>query len=170
MPRTSFIRTQLLPTFRCLIRGDAVVVEAEPKFYGYMAQAILSAALRPLSDLEVMLFAASRACFEALLPELRPGRSYKALIDIWKVVATNHGVVAGRTMGHGLGLGQDAPLTVPSGDAGGLVVEEGDVLVLKPWVSNHDDTVSVRVGGTVVVGATAAKKLGKCSLTPFVVN
>ena len=51
-----FYQTQLLPTFRCLKHGDAVVVEAEPKFYGYMAQAILSATLRPLSDLEVLTF------------------------------------------------------------------------------------------------------------------
>ena len=165
-----FHQTQLLPTFRFLKHGDAVVVEAEPKFYGYMAQAILSATLRPLSDLEVRLFAASRTCFEALMTELRPGRSYKDLIELWRLVAKREGVVAGRTMGHGLGLGQDAPLTVPTGDAGHLLVEEGDVLVLKPWVSNEDDSVSVRVGGTVVVGATSAKKLGKCSLMPFVVD
>ena len=50
------------------------------------------------------------------------------------------------------------------------MVEEGDVLVLKPWVSNEDDNVSVRVGGTVVVGATSAKKLGKGSLVPIIAN
>jgi Xaa-Pro dipeptidase len=165
-----FYQTQLLPTFRCLERGDAVVVEAEPKFYGYMAQAILSATLRPLSDLEARLFGASRTCFEALIAELRPGRSYKELIGIWNAVAKQERVNAGRTMGHGLGLGQDSPLTVPGGNAGDLMVEEGDVLVLKPWVSNKDDNVSVRVGGTVVVGATSAKKLGKGSLVPIVAN
>jgi Xaa-Pro dipeptidase len=165
-----FYQTQLLPTFRRLQDGDAVVVEAEPKFYGYMAQAVLSATLRPLSDVEARLFAASRTCFEGLMPELRPGRSYKDLISVWRLLAKREGVVAGRTMGHGLGLGQDPPLTVPTGDAGGLLVEEGDVLVLKPWVSNEEDTVSVRVGGTVVVGATSPKKLGKCGLIPFVVG
>jgi Xaa-Pro dipeptidase len=165
-----FYQTQLLPTFRCLEQGDAVVVEAEPKFYGYMAQAILSASLRPLSDLEARLFAASQTCFEVLMTELRPGRSYKDLINVWTLLAKREGVVAGRTMGHGLGLGQDPPLTVPAGDGGSLLVEEGDVLVLKPWVSNEEDTVSVRVGGTVVVGATSPKKLGKCGLMPFVVG
>ena len=73
-------------------------------------------------------------------------------------------------MGHGLGLGQDGPLTTPSGDAGGLQVEEGDVLVLKPWVSDRDDAVSVRVGGTVVVGRNSARQLGRCGLMPLVIT
>ena len=81
MQRTGFTRPSCSLHSGVLKHGDAVVVEAEPKFYGYMAQAILSATLRPLSDLEARLFAASRTCFEALMTELRPGRSYKDLIS-----------------------------------------------------------------------------------------
>ena len=117
-----------------------------------------------------MLFDASQECFDDLLSELRPGRSYADLIQRWKAIANRKGVSAGRTMGHGLGLGQDGPLTTPAGDAGGLQVEEGDVLVLKPWIADNDDTMSVRVGGTVVVGQNSARRLGRCSLMPFVVT
>jgi Xaa-Pro aminopeptidase len=165
-----FTQTHLLPTFRSLEKDDVLMVEAEPKYYGYMAQAVISASLRPLSDQERLLFDASQECFDDLVSELRPGRSYTSLVQKWKAVANRKGVSAGRTMGHGLGLGQDGPLTTPSGDAGGLQVEEGDVLVLKPWVSDADDAISVRVGGTVVVGHSSARRLGRCSLMPFVVT
>ena len=165
-----FWQLQLLPTFRSLENGDVLMVEAEPKYFGYMAQAVISASLRPLTDQERLLFDASQECFDDLLSELRPGRSYADLIQRWKAIANRKGVSAGRTMGHGLGLGQDGPLTTPAGDAGGLQVEEGDVLVLKPWIADNDDTMSVRVGGTVVVGQSSARRLGRCSLMPFVVT
>jgi Xaa-Pro aminopeptidase len=165
-----FWQLQLLPTFRSLESDDVLMVEAEPKYFGYMAQAVISASLRPLSDQERLLFDTSQECFDNLLSELRPGRSYASLIQKWRAIANRKGVSAGRTMGHGLGLGQDGPLTTPTGDAGGLQVEEGDVLVLKPWIADNDDTMSVRVGGTVVVGQSSARRLGQCSLLPFVVT
>ena len=162
-------QTQLLPTFRRLDAGDAVVIEAEPKYYGYMAQCVDTVALRPLSSLEAKLFDVSHDCFAMLLEALRPGASYRELIGGWERFATSAGCVAGRTMGHGLGLGQDGPLTTPGGAADDLAVEEGDCLVLKPWISNPDDTVSVRVGGTVVVGPRGAHRLGRVPLRPLVV-
>jgi Xaa-Pro aminopeptidase len=165
-----FWQTQLLPTFRTLESDDVLMVEAEPKYYGYMAQAVISASLRPLSNLERLLFDTSQECFDILLSELRPGRGYASLIEKWQAIANRNGVSAGRTMGHGLGLGQDGPLTTPAGDAAALQVEEGDVLVLKPWISDRDETVSVRVGGTVVVGQHSARRLGRCSLMPLVIT
>ena len=101
-----FTRTHLLPTFRSLEKGDVLMVEAEPKYYGYMAQAVISASLRPLSDQERLLFDVSQECFDDLLSKLRPGRSYKSLVEEWNALAKCKGVLAGRTMGHGLGLGQ----------------------------------------------------------------
>ena len=166
----AFWQTQLMPTFRSLEQGDVLMVEAEPKFYGYMAQAVISASLRPLTDLEKRMFDASQECFHELLSEMRPGRSYKSLIEFWNASAKRRGLSAGRTMGHGLGLGQDGPLTTPSGDAGGMMVEEGDVLVLKPWISDNEDTVAVRVGATVVVESHKARRLGQYDLAPLVVT
>jgi Xaa-Pro aminopeptidase len=163
-------QTQLLPTFRNLDAEDVVVVEAEPKYYGYMAQAIDTVSLRPLSSVEARLFEISHECFHILVDALRPGISYADLISRWESMARKAGCIPGRTMGHGLGLGQDRPLTTPGGKAEGMIVEEGDCFVLKPWMSDEDDVTSVRVGGTVVVGHQRARRLGNCELRPLVLS
>jgi Xaa-Pro dipeptidase len=163
-------QTQLLPSFRRLEPGDILLIEAEAKYAGYMAQAVDTVSLRPLSRLEARLLDVSAECFEALLSACRPGTSYAALIRLWEDFARKAGCVAGRTMGHGLGLGQDGPLTTPAGDAGGLLVEEGDCLVIKPWIADAEDTASGRVGGTVVVDHRGARRLGRSALRPLVVG
>jgi Xaa-Pro dipeptidase len=165
---TRFWQTQVLPTFRTIRAGDVVTIEAEPKYYGYMAQAVDSIAFRPLSELERRLFELSSQSFDFLLSEMTPGKSYADLIRAWEEFVRKSGLAAGRTMGHGLGLGQDGPLTAPSGQAGGLLVEEGDCLVLKPWISDAADTCSARVGGTVVVDRSGGRKLGTSELMPLV--
>jgi Xaa-Pro aminopeptidase len=161
-------QTQLQPAFRELEHDDIVIVEAEPKYFGYMAQAVDTVSLRPLTSLERRLLDASLDCFEALLAAMLPGVAYSALIQQWESFARRAGCQAGRTMGHGLGLGQDGPLTTRNGRAGDLIVEDGDCFVLKPWMANEDDTVSGRVGGTVVVENGFARKLGKAALAPLV--
>jgi Xaa-Pro aminopeptidase len=163
-----FWQTQLLPTFRNLEPDDVILVEAEPKFYGYMTQSVISASLRPLTNVERKLFDASHACFEEILSAMVPGRSYESLVEVWKTTARKHGVAAGRTMGHGLGLGQDGPLISLTSALADVIVEEGDVLVLKPWVCNDDDTIAIRVGGTVVVGDKSSRRIGIGSLQPHI--
>jgi hypothetical protein len=49
------------------------------------------------------------------------------------------------------------------------MVEEGDCFVLKPWVADEKDTVSVRVGCLVVVEAKGARRIGQGSIEPVVV-
>lgn len=163
-----FWQTQVLPTFRLIERGDVLTIEAEPKYYGYMAQAVDSIAFRPLSKLERKLFDVSIRSFHFLLSEMRPGRSYADLIRAWEAFVKNLGCVAGRTMGHGIGLGQDGPLTTPSGQAGGLFIEEGNCLVLKPWISDVAESCCVRVGGTVVIGQNGTRKLGNSEIDPLI--
>jgi hypothetical protein len=51
-----------------------------------------------------------------------------------------------------------------------LIVEEGDCFVLKPWVADEQDTMSVRVGGLVVVEAGGARRVGQADLEPVVVS
>jgi Xaa-Pro aminopeptidase len=163
-----FWQTHVMPTFRLLTQGDVVMLEAEPKYYGYMAQAVDSIALRPLAKGEERLFEVSRDSFEFLLNELRPGKTYAHIIRNWEAHVKKLGSVAGRTFGHGLGLGQDGPLSTPSGAAGGLHVEVGDCLVIKPWITDESESASVRVGGTVVIGPDGARKLGNAELDPLV--
>jgi Xaa-Pro aminopeptidase len=161
-------QTQLQPSFRCLAADDIVLVEAEPKFYGYMAQTVDTVSMRPLTRDEAHLLAVSHDCFWALSETMRPGVSYREAIAAWTALARKAGRRPGRTMGHGLGLGQDGPLTTPDGGADGWVIEENDCFVLKPWISDESDRVSGRVGGTVVIERNGARKLGQAQLQPFV--
>jgi Xaa-Pro aminopeptidase len=163
-------QTQLLPSFRALAADDIVIIEAEPKFYGYMAQAVDTVSMRPLTSAESRLLEVSTECFYALAEHMRPGVAYRDVTAQWEALARKAGCRPGRTMGHGLGLGQDGPLTTPGGRAGEMIVEENDCFVLKPWVSDEADQISGRVGGTVVVGRSGARKLGEAPLAPLVVS
>jgi Xaa-Pro aminopeptidase len=154
-------QTHLLPRFRSLQSDDIVVVEAEAKYFGYIAQAVETIALRPLSRHEQLLLDVSKDCFDAIVSVMKPGVAYADLIAMWERTASGPGRQAGRTMGHGLGQGQDLPLTVRGGTAGGAIVEEGDCFVLKPWVEDQGGTISARVGANVVVGPQGAAVLGR---------
>jgi Xaa-Pro aminopeptidase len=163
-------QTQLAPAHRSLGPEDIIMIEADTKYFGYTSQAVDTVSLRKFTAQERKLFDLSIGCFHALLEATRPGRTYAELIAQWQRLAKQPGTKAGRTMGHGLGLGQDAPLTVPGGDGHGLMVEEGDCFVLKPWVADEQDTMSVRVGGLVVVEAGGARRVGEADLEPAVVS
>jgi Xaa-Pro aminopeptidase len=153
-------QTHLLPRFRSLQPDDVVVVEAEAKYFGYIAQAVETVALRPFSRLEQLLLDVSKDCFDAIVAAMKPGVAYADLIALWERTTSGPGRQAGRTMGHGLGQGQDLPLTARGGTAGGAIVEEGDCFVLKPWVEDQAGTISARVGANVVVGSQGAAIVG----------
>jgi Xaa-Pro aminopeptidase len=162
-------QTQLMPANRLLGTDDIILIEADTKYQGYTSQAVDTVSLRKFTAQERSLFDVSTDCFHRLLEAMRPGRAYADLIADWQRIANQWGARAGRTMGHGLGLGQDVPLTVPNGNGHGLIVEEGDCFVLKPWVEDQHDAVSVRVGGLVVVEASGARRIGQGSIEPVVV-
>jgi Xaa-Pro aminopeptidase len=169
---STMLQTQLLPEFRRVADGDVFLLEAEPKFYGYMAQSVRTVSMRPLSRTEGDVLSTSESCFDQLLAAMRPGESYRKLIEIWKKAARREGLRPGRSMGHGLGLGQDRPWTTPAGLLfdDDLPIEEGDCFVLKPWVQNERETVSGRVGDTVVVGAGGARRLGSANISPVLIR
>ena len=152
-------QTHLLPKFRRVGSEDIILLEAEAKFYGYIAQSVETVALRPLSAQEECVLRISQECFDTVLTAMKPGTPYADLIALWEKTANRTTCQAGRTMGHGLGQGQDGPLTTPGGKAGGAVVEEGDCFVLKPWVESRSDQISGRVGANIVVEAQGAVRL-----------
>jgi Xaa-Pro dipeptidase len=162
-------QTQLAPRHRKLHPNDVIMVEADTKFFGYTSQAVDTVSLRKFTPDERRLLDISIDCFHALLKAMRPARSYADIIREWEKFAKARNAVAGRTMGHGLGLGQDGPLTMPKGDGQGLMVEKGDCLVVKPWISDEQDTMSVRVGGLVVVEKGGARRIGGGNLEPAVI-
>jgi Xaa-Pro dipeptidase len=152
-------QTHLLPRFRRVAADDVIIVEAEAKFFGYIAQAVETLPLRSLSAREARLVNVSKACFDAIMDAMKPGVAYADLIALWEKTAARDGCRAGRTMGHGLGQGQDIPLTTRGGTAGGAIVESGDCFVLKPWIEDEAGTNSARVGANVIVGERGAKEL-----------
>jgi Xaa-Pro aminopeptidase len=162
-------QTQLAPRHRKLEHDDVIMIEADTKYFGYTSQAVDTVSLRKFTPEERNLLDISIDCFHGLREIMRPGRSYADIVREWGRFARQHEAVAGRTMGHGLGLGQDAPLTVPDGDGQGLMVEQGDCFVLKPWISDAQDTTSVRVGGLVVVEKGGARRVGRGDLEPAVI-
>jgi Xaa-Pro aminopeptidase len=164
-------QTHLLPDSKRLLSAeDVLIIEADTKLMGYTAQAVDTVSLRPFTPLERRLFDVSIECFHAVLAAMRPGCPYSELMRIWEKTARQAGQLAGRTMGHGLGLGQDGPVTRPAGDTGELLVEAGDCFVLKPWVADADESVSVRVGGLVIVEDKVTRRAGKLELDPHVVH
>jgi Xaa-Pro aminopeptidase len=164
-------QTHLLPrASRPLAPEDVLVIEADTKHLGYTAQAVDTVSLRPFTPLERKLIDISCDCFQLILEAMRPGRSYAELITMWESFASQNGARAGRTMGHGLGLGQDGPVTRVGGKANDLLVESGDCFVLKPWISDRDDQISARVGGLVVVEEHCARKTRQKDMAPLVVS
>jgi Xaa-Pro aminopeptidase len=109
-------QTQLAPAHRSLGPEDIIMIEADTKYFGYTSQAVDTVSLRKFTPQERKLFDLSISCFHALLEAMRPGRTYAELIAQWQRLAKKPETKAGRTMGHGLGLGQDVPVTMPGGD------------------------------------------------------
>jgi Xaa-Pro aminopeptidase len=164
-------QTHLQPNSQRLLDAqDVLMIEADTKFLGYTAQAVDTVSLRPFTPLERRLFDVSAECFHSILDAMRPGRPYSELLRIWEKTARAGGCLPTRTIGHGLGLGQDGPVTRPSGDAAGMIVEEGDCFVLKPWISDTNDSMSVRVGGLVIVEKALTRRASKMALAPYVVS
>lgn len=153
-------QTFLMPTRRRLAAGDVVLVECEPKYFGYMAQNVEVLCLGRAPDEYRRLFEASLACFHRLLEAARPGVPYADLLRLWEHHMQRAGARAAPTLGHGLGLGQDGPVTRPGGDAQGHVVAAGHCLILKPWASSADGRHAVRTGAVVVVEDSATRRLG----------
>jgi Xaa-Pro dipeptidase len=145
-------QTHLAPRFRVLGPSEVAVLEAEAKYFGYIVQSVETVPVRAFHAEEERLLQQSRECLEVVMNAMKPGVLYAELIGLWEQTAEGVDSRPGRTMGHGLGLGQDGPLTARGGRASEAVVEAGDCFILKPWVENLDGTCAVRCGENVVVG------------------
>jgi Xaa-Pro aminopeptidase len=157
-------QTFAMPTMRKLAPNDIIIAECEPKYAGYAAQSIESVCLGTPADDYERLFAASLDCFHLILEAARPGVPYAELIRLWQRHMEKAGLKAAPTMGHGLGLGQDAPTTRPNGDAQGHVVTPGHCFILKPWATSADGQRAIRAGNTIVIEEKGARRLGKLKL------
>ncbi len=157
-------QTQLLPTMRELAPNDILICESEVKYGGYMAQSIEALCLGPPPPIYRTLYDASLECFDELFAAIAPGVPYAALIRRWEEFMESRSLRAAPTMGHGIGLGQDGPVTRPGGDADGRVVAVGHCLILKPWATSADDDCAIRAGNSIVVEEGGARRLSRLEM------
>jgi len=157
-------QTFLVPTRRKLEPNDIVVTEADTKYMGYQGQSVESICVgTPLPDYE-RLFEVSLECFNLILEAMKPGVPYADLVRIWENHAERSGVLPKGAIGHGLGLGQDRPRAIQGTDAGGFVVDDGHVFILKPVVCTLDRHRQNRAGNAVVVENGSARRLGRLKM------
>ena len=149
-------QTHLLPRFRRVHSDDVIVVEAEAKFFGYIAQSVETIALRPLSRREALLLDVSKACLDIVMAAMKPGIAYADLIALWEKTATGVEHQPGRTMGHGLGQGQDGPLTTAAVRLGGALVEEGDC-----FVSSHGSRTATAPSRHALAPTSSSKRVAR---------
>lgn len=157
---------QFVPTERRLDKGDLVHVEAEAHYCGYSGQIVQSVSLGRPPKAYADAHAVSEACFEAVLPRMKPGTPIGALMDLYERTLAKEGkgrLAFAHPMMHARGLGDERPAQF--GDVGleeyrrtGL--KAGMTFVLKPRARNLRARRTGQTGDTVVVTAKGGKRLG----------
>ncbi len=157
---------------RALERGDIFNMELEAKYGGYIAQTIQAGCLGDRPPELVRAFEASCRIFDALLKIIRPGVSYQKILSEYQRMVREAGSIPKGMLLHGRGLGEDRPQITGEMDQSvygrpqytmhlDCLVEEGNVLVLKPAAMAEDTPDTIRCGDTVAVESSGARRLGK---------
>jgi len=157
---------------RPLQAGDMINTELEAKYGGYIAQTVQAACLGERPKELVRAFEVSCQVFDELLKVIKPGKTYREIIQAYQGMVRESGHIPKGMLLHGRGLGEDRPQITGEADLSlyGLPqytmhlenpVEEGNVFVLKPGAMPEDAPDSIRCGDTLAVTATGVKRLGK---------
>ena len=157
---------------RPLQDGDMINTELEAKYGGYIAQTVQAACLGERPKELVRAFEVSCQTFDELLKVIKPGKTYREIIQAYQGMVRESGHIPKGMLLHGRGLGEDRPQITGEADLSlyGLPqytmhlenpVEEGNVFVLKPGAMPEDAPDSIRCGDTVVVERGGARRLGK---------
>lgn len=162
-PLPPFVGT--LPSQRPLEVGDAVLVEVDGKWCGYLGHGAAThwvggadAEARKMAELQYRL---TTECWAAM----RPGRRLAELVDLCERFGTDTGYACSPIL-HSRGLGLDAPVLVnrPRDEwTANWVIEEGSVFVVKPVLATRDGSRKVMWGDSVVVRAGGAERFGSRS-------
>jgi Xaa-Pro aminopeptidase len=149
------------PSFRTLQTGDALAIEIEGRWGGYIAQLDQQFSIGPapqdLKDGMQLTFESYNRVFEAM----KPGVTVAELLKEGEVKGMNGRGEAGLTM-HGRGTGDDGPLVTTSRDPALLAVEmrEGCSMIIKPSARVDGKADYGHWGETVVIRAHGAERLG----------
>ncbi|HEY4136538.1 MAG TPA: M24 family metallopeptidase [Alphaproteobacteria bacterium] len=153
----------LVPTPRKLKAGDMISNEIEAKYAGYIAQINAPAIVGPVPDRLHRIYETATKLFEDLCPLVLPGKKMTDLGKEYVEIVKGLGFNPAPWPMHGRGLGDDLPVMQNPLAESDMVFEEGHVLIFKPGMIPRDGAADAneRVGDTVVVTKTGARRLGK---------
>jgi Xaa-Pro aminopeptidase len=168
--------SSFVPTEYRIQKGDRIIDEIEAKYAGYAAQAVSPMVIgKPKPEYEEMI-KISRACFDAILDNMKPGVTFGTLFDIYRETLERHGNgkhLWNHPMMHARGLGDDGPALLGNKDLdrfSKVELQTGMVFILKPQVRVAEGKGRASIGDTVVVTENGARRLGKRELKLIVKN
>ncbi|MSP39083.1 MAG: aminopeptidase P family protein [Deltaproteobacteria bacterium] len=157
---------------RPLQAGDMINTELEAKYGGYVSQTVQAACLGKIPVELKRAFEVSVKVFDELVKFMKPGVSYRAVVEFYQKLVREAGFIPKGMLLHGRGIGEDRPQI--TGEVEGdmytsatytqhldLPMVEGNVFVLKPGAMPGDAPDSIRCGDTVVIEKNGARRLGK---------
>ena len=152
------------PTRRKLRQGDMVLVEAEARWGGYIAQVTQPMFIgRAPSEYHTM-FARQQEATQRAYELLKPGETVGAIAAAVAEMSDAH--YDCRILMHGRGLGDDSPIAIHQPRDATMAnwqFEENCAFIIKPMVASKDGTKRIYWGDSVVCGRDGARRLGSRS-------
>jgi Xaa-Pro dipeptidase len=152
---------QYMPSWRELRPGDMIMLEAEARWAGYVAQNTqpvfmgkAPAEYQRMFDLQQEVLA---RCYEML----RPGYTVGDIVDM--TTARSNSEYECRLIMHARGLGDDSPIAIYFARDVSMrdwPIEENATFIVKPVVRTPDETKRLYWGDTVVTTKSGAERLG----------
>jgi len=146
----------LQPMYRIANEVDAV-------FGGLIAQEQQPILLGPITEAWKPAIEAQRDLYYAALEILTPGRTFAEFMDFVNSFGEKRGLKSTLLM-HGRGYGDDGPLFTPQNRGArnrDVVIEKGNVFIVKPIVSSADGSFDTSWGGCVLVTENGGEPLVK---------
>ncbi len=162
--------SSFVPTDYRIQKGDRLINEIEAKYAGYAAQAVSPVVIGAADDEYQKLIHISRACFDAILHNMKPGVTFGWLFDIYRDTVERQGqgqYLWSHPVMHARGLGDDGPALLGDKDLerfSKIELKTGMTFILKPQVRPKEGKGRGSIGDTVTVTETGARRLGKREL------
>jgi Xaa-Pro aminopeptidase len=163
-------RRLTIATQRIMAVGDAIENEIEARYAGYTGQQDQPLIIGPVPQKAQDIFKWQLDAVDAAMEVMGPGHTFQEVIDAARGVSKGSDTYQTSLTMHGRGLGDDWPLIVASGAAGGTgnllerPIEEDTVFVVKPNASPRGSFYrgdSITWADTVRVTKTGAVRMGR---------
>lgn len=153
---------QYMPSRRPLCTGDAITMECEARWGGYVGQNTQQFFVGKVPDDYKRMFALQQEATAKCYENIHPG---KTLGDIAEVAAsfTNKEFQCKLIM-HCRGLGDDSPMCIYTPRDATMrdwKIEENSTFIVKPVIQTPDNSKRVYWGDMIAATATGARRLGR---------